>query len=153
MALYNLNNPYDRQRFKEKANALVAAREYVELKKKHTQRSLAQNSYLHLLLGYFASEFGYTLEEVKVDGYESKFDIFKKHCNPDIFIRQRRNKRGNEVRYVRSSTELDKEEMTRAIERFRNYSSAQCGLYLPEPNEHESIFFAQQQVEAYQEFM
>ncbi len=146
MALYNLNNPYDRQRFKEKANALVAAREYVELKKKHTQRSLAQNSYLHLLLGYFASEFGYTLEEVK-------FDIFKKHCNPDIFIRKRRNKRGNEVRYVRSSTELDKEEMTRAIERFRNYSSAQCGLYLPEPNEHESIFFAQQQVEAYQEFM
>jgi hypothetical protein len=146
MALYNLKNPYDRQRFKEKANAMVLAQDYVELKKKHTQRSLAQNSYLHLLLGYFASEFGYTLEEVK-------FDIFKKHCNPDIFIRQRRNKRGNEVRYVRSSTELDKLEMTQAIERFRNYSSAQCGLYLPEPNEQEAIFFAQQQVEQYQEFM
>ena len=146
MALYNLKNPYDRQRFKEKANAMVLAQDYVELKKKHTQRSLAQNSYLHLLLGYFASEFGYTLEEVK-------FDIFKKHCNPDIFIRQRRNKRGNEVRYVRSSTELDKLEMTQAIERFRNYSSAQCGLYLPEHNEQEAIFFAQQQVEQYQEFM
>lgn len=146
MALYNLKNPYDRQRFKEKANALVKAQEYVELTKKHTQRSLAQNSYLHLLLGYFASEFGYTLEEVK-------FDIFKKHCNPDIFIRQRRNKRGNEVRYVRSSTELDKLEMTRAIERFRNYSSAQCGLYLPEPNEQEAIFFAQQQVEQYKDFV
>ena len=144
--LYNLNNPYDRRKFKEKANQLVLAREYVELTKKKTQRSLAQNSYLHLLLGYFASEFGYTLEEVK-------FDIFKKHCNPDIFIRQRRNKRGNEVRYVRSSKELDKLEMTRAIERFRNYSSAQCGLYLPEPNEQEAIFFAQQQMEQYQEFM
>lgn len=146
MALYNLNNPYDRQKFKERANALVQAGEYVELTKKHTKRSLAQNSYLHLLLGFFASEFGYTLEEVK-------FDIFKKHCNPDIFIRQRRNKRGNEVKYVRSSTELDKLEMTRAIERFRNYSSAQCGLYLPEPNEYEAIFFAQQQVEQYQEYM
>lgn len=146
MALYNLSNPYDRQRFKEKANAMVKAQEYVELTKKHTQRSLAQNSYLHLLLGYFASEFGYTLEEVK-------FDLFKKHCNPDIFIRQRKNKRGLEVRYVRSSTELDKAEMTRAIERFRNYSSAQCGLYLPEPNEHEAIFFAQQQLEQYKDFV
>ena len=117
MALYNLSNPYDRQKFKEVANKMVLAQEYVELKKKHTQRSLAQNSYLHLLLGYFASEFGYTLEEVK-------FDLFKKHCNADIFIRQRRNKRGNEVKYVRSSTELDKAEMTTAIERFRNYSAA-----------------------------
>ena len=146
MALYNLKNPYDRQKFKERANAMVLAQEYVELTKKHTQRSLAQNSYLHLLLGYFASEFGYTLEEVK-------FEIFKKTCNPDIFIRQRRNKRGYEVKYVRSSSELDKLEMTRAIDRFRNYSSAQCGLYLPEANEHEAIFFAQQQVEQYQNFV
>lgn len=146
MPLYNLSNPYDLQRFKEKVKALELAKEYVELKKKHVKRSLAQNSYLHLLLGYFASEFGYTLEEVK-------FDLFKKHCNPDIFIRSRKNKRGLTVRYVRSSTELDKHEMTIAIERFRNYSSAQCGLYLPQPNEHESIFFAQQQIEQYQEFM
>lgn len=146
MALYNLKNPYDRQKFKEKANALVLKREYVELSVKHTKRTLAQNSYLHLLLGFFASEFGYTLEEVK-------FDIFKRHCNPDIFIRQRRNKRGNEVRYVRSSTELDTAEMTRAIERFRNYSSAQCGLYLPEPNEHEAIFFAQQQIDQYKDYV
>ena len=146
MPLYNLKNPYDRQKFKDMANAMVVAQDYVELKRKHTNRSLAQNSYLHLLLGYFASEFGFTLEEVK-------FDLFKKQCNPDIFIRQRKNKRGATVRYVRSSTELDKHEMTIAIERFRNYSSAQCGLYLPEPNEHESIFFAQQQVEQYKEFM
>jgi len=146
MALYNLSNPYDRQKFKEKANQLVLKQEYVELKVKHTQRSLAQNSYLHLLLGYFASEFGYTLEEVK-------FDLFKKHCNPDIFIKKRRNKRGNVVKYVRSSTELDKAEMTTAIERFRNYSAAQCGLYLPEPNEHEAIFFAQQQLEQYQNYV
>ena len=144
--LYNLSNPYDCQRFKEQTNAMVKAQDYVELKRKHTNRSLAQNSYLHLLLGYFASEFGYTLEEVKQD-------IFKKHCNIDIFKGRRRNKRGNVVEYIRSTTELDKEEMTRAIERFRNYSSAQCGLYLPQPNEHENIFFAQQQIESYKEYM
>jgi len=146
MALYNLRNPFDQLKFKEKANELFNAKAYVELKMKTTQRSLAQNSYLHLLLGYFAAEFGYTLEEVK-------FDIFKKMCNKDIFERKRKNKRGFDVKYIRSSTELDKQEMTTAIERFRNYSSAQCGLYLPEPNEHEALFFAQQQIENFKEYL
>lgn len=145
MALYNLKNVYDRKRFKEACNQMVLKNEYVELKKKNTQRSLAQNSYLHCLLGYFASEFGFTLEEVK-------FDIFKKICNRDIFEKKRINKRGQEVTYIRSSTELDKAEMTTAIERFRNYSSAQCGLYLPEANEGEALFFAQQQMDQYKEY-
>lgn len=146
MALYNLKNAYDRKRFKEACNQMVLNNEYVELKKKKTQRSLAQNSYLHCLLGYFASEFGYTLEEVK-------FDIFKKICNRDIFEKKRVNRRGQQVTYIRSSTELDKAEMTTAIERFRNYSSAQCGLYLPSPNEGEMLFFAQQQIEQCKDYM
>ena len=146
MTLYNLKNAYDRKRFKEACNQMVLNNEYVELKKKKTQRSLAQNSYLHCLLGYFASEFGYTLEEVK-------FDIFKKICNRDIFEKKRVNRRGQEITYIRSSTELDKAEMTTAIERFRNYSSAQCGLYLPSPNEGEMLFFAQQQIEQCKDYM
>lgn len=146
MALYNLKNVYDRKKFKEACNQMVLKNEYVELKKKNTQRSLAQNSYLHCLLGYFASEFGYTLEEVK-------FDIFKKICNRDIFERKRLNRRGQVVTYIRSSTELDKAEMTTAIERFRNYSSAQCGLYLPTPHEGEMLFSAQQQIEQCKEFV
>ena len=146
MALYNLKNVYDRKKFKEACNQMVLNNEYVELKKKKTQRSLAQNSYLHCLLGYFASEFGYTLEEVK-------FDIFKKICNRDIFEKKRVNRRGQQITYIRSSTELDKAEMTTAIERFRNYSSAQCGLYLPSPNEGEMLFFAQQQIEQCKDYM
>lgn len=143
MALYNLKNPYDRAKFKERTDAMMAAQDYVELKKKNTQRSLAQNSYLHLLLGYFASEFGFTLDEVKIDFYKRK-------CNPDIFVIERVNRRGQKVRTLRSSADLDKAEMTRSIERFRNWSSAECGLYLPSPNEGEALFYAQQQVEMYQ---
>ena len=146
MALYNLKNVYDRKKFKEACNQMLLNNEYVELKKKKTQRSLAQNSYLHCLLGYFASEFGYTIEEVK-------FDIFKKICNRDIFEKKRVNRRGQQITYIRSSTELDKAEMTTAIERFRNYSSAQCGLYLPSPNEGEMLFFAQQQIEQCKDYM
>lgn len=146
MALYNLKNPYDRAKFKEKANALVLAQEYVELKKKHTQRSLAQNSYLHLLLGYFASEFGFTVDEVKID-------LYKRKCNSDIYEKRNINKRGQTVTVLRSSTDLDKQEMTLSIERFRNWSSAECGLYLPAPDEGEALFYAQQQVEQNAKFL
>lgn len=58
MALYNLVRVYDRKKFKEAQSRCVLKNEYVELKKKNTQRSLAQNSYLRLL-GCFASEFVY----------------------------------------------------------------------------------------------
>lgn len=146
MALYNLANIYDRQKFKSACNLLVQKNEYVELKRKKNKRSLAQNSYLHCLLGYFGTEFGLTIEEVK-------FDIFKKICNLDIFQRERINKRGQKVKYIRSSVELDKGEMTTAIERFRNYSSAECGLYLPSPHEGELLFFARQQIENNKEFI
>lgn len=146
MALYNLNNPYDLKKFKEKCNDMVRKKAYVELKSKLTQRTLAQNSYLHVLLGYFGSEFGMTLEQVK-------HDIFKKICNKDIFVRKRKCKRGFEVEYIRSTTELDKGEMTTAIERFRNYSSAECGLYLPQPNEQDALFYAQQQMDAMKDYL
>ncbi len=146
MALYNLNNAYDRQRFKAACDSMAEKGYCVELKRKNTRRSLAQNSYLHCLLGYFGSEFGLSLEEVK-------FDIFKKTCNLDIFQRERVNKRGQTIKYIRSSADLDTAEMTTAIERFRNYSSAECGLYLPAPYEGEMLFFAQQQIEANKEFI
>ncbi|MSS16842.1 hypothetical protein [Sodaliphilus pleomorphus] len=144
--IYDLQNEYDRSKFKAKVNQLYTEKALVELKRKTTNRSLAQNSYLHVLLCYFASEFGYTMEEVK-------HDIFKKKCNPELFLHKRKNKRGFEVTYVRSSTELDKAEMTLAIERFRNYSSAVCGLYLPEPNEHRALVYAQQQIEQYKNYV
>lgn len=146
MALYNLKNPYDRQKFKEKANELVKKQEYVELKTKKTTRTLAQNSYLHTILAYFASEFGFSLDEVKIDFYKRK-------CNPDIYEVKRVNKRGYEVKTLRSSTTLDTREMIISIERFRNWSSAECGLYLPAPNEGDALFFAQQQIEQNQEFL
>jgi len=144
--IYDLRSPYDKQKFKEKVNMLFDEGAVVEVIKKNPKRSLQQNAYLHVLLGYFASEFGYTLEEVK-------YDIFKRKCNKDLFEHQRLNKRGVMTTYIRSSAELDTAQMTTAIERFRNYSAAVCGLYLPEPHEHEAILFAQKQMELYKEYM
>lgn len=98
-----------------------------------------------MLLGYFASEFGSTIEQVKVD-------VFKRLVNSDIFVRQRTNKRGVVVEYLRSTSDLDTGEMTEAIERFRNWSAAEQGLYLPEPNEG-LFLYAQQQIERNSEYL
>lgn len=138
--LYNLNNAYDRESFKEYAEKLLTERCKVEITRKKEQRSLAQNRYLHLILGYWAQEFGYSLEEVKQD-------YFKRTCNAELFTVERTNKRGQVVQALRSSASLTTAEMTTAIERFRNWSAAECGLYIPAANEEEGLFYAMQQIE------
>lgn len=146
--LYNLRNEYEVPTFKERVKRLLERGAVVELVEKKPQRSIKQNAYLHLLLGYYASEFGYSLEEVK-------FRFFKELCNKDIFLRERENPRkpGEKINYYRSSADLTTSEMTIAIERFRNYSSAIAGLYLPSPNEHEMQVYAQQQIDKNREFL
>lgn len=151
MALFNLHNEYERQQFKAYCNKMYeecikSPLGLVEVKKKHRQRSSSQNAYLHVCLGYYASEFGYSIDEVKQD-------IFKRKLNKDIFEVERVNKRGQMVVRLRSSRDLDTEEMTRAIERFRNWSSAVAGLYIPSPNETEALFAAQKQMEQYAEYL
>lgn len=144
--IFNLANEYEREKFKEYCNEQYKQGGIVEVKRKHRQRSLSQNAYLYVLLGYFASEFGSTIEEVK-------YDIFKRKCNPDIFKVERVNKRGQKVTALRSSRDLDTAEMTTAIERFRNWSSAVAGLYLPSPGEEEALIYAQQQIENYEQYL
>ena len=151
MALFNLHNEYERHQFKVYCNkvykeCIKAPLGLVEVKKKHRQRSLSQNAYLHVCLGYYASEFGYSIDEVTQD-------IFKRKLNKDIFEVERVNKRGQKVVSLRSSRDLDTEEMTRAIERFRNWSSAVAGLYIPSPNETDALFAAQQQIDKYLEYL
>ncbi len=117
----------------------------VEIVKK-SSRTLAQNSYCHCCLAYYASEFGLSLEEVKVD-------VFKRKVNRNLFTGTRTNKRGEQVTYLRSTRELSSAELTEAIERFRNYSATVAGLYIPSPDEHRQLFAAQQQVEQYKQYL
>ena len=144
--IFNLQNEHELSRFKEYVNKLYQQRAMVEVKKKHPGRTLAQNAYLHLLLGYFASQYGCSLDEAKVDFY-------KRTCNRDLYGRQQTNRQGREINYLRSSTELTTAEMTLSIERFRNWSSAVAGIYLPSADEQQAILFAQQEIERNQEFI
>ena len=144
--IYNLNNEYEAPKFKEKVERLLQEGATVELKKIHPKRSLAQNSYLHLLLGFFGSEYGLSVEEVKLD-------IFKRTCNAELFKRSHDNKKGVRVEFLRSTAELTTAEMTTAIERFRNWSVAVAGIYLPSANEQEFLIHCKQVIEENKEFI
>lgn len=156
--LYNILNPHELTKFQDKCKALVEKaqklKEYnpkgdicvVELTEKKAQRTLAQNSYCHVAIAYFASEYGITADEAKVN-------IFKRKCNPDIFIRKRTNKRGKEVEYLRSTADLDKDEMSLAISRFRDWCSAEAEIYIPSGEEHEYLVYCQQCIERSKEYL
>lgn len=145
--LYDLSNEYQKQDFISKVKALLEGNKLpvVELKKINPQRTRSQNAYLHVILGYFASQTGYSIDEVK-------HDFFKKECNPELFYRERVNVKGNTVRYLRSSADLDTAEMTLAIQRFRNWSSAKAGIYLPDANEKSFLTYCEQEMERFKEY-
>lgn len=129
--LFDLSNILDRERFKRSCNKAYESGGIVELTAK-SFRTRQQNRYLHLLLGYFASEYGETLEFVKEM-------FFKRLCNPDLFCERRTDKFMGEGDVLRSSRELTTAEMSVAIDRFRNWSSKEAGIYLPEADEREFL--------------
>ena len=144
--IYNLNNPWEVQNLREYLKVLMEKGGLVEVKRKAPQRSLRQNNYLHLILGFFGCEYGLSLDEVKVD-------IFKRECNRDLFEREATNKQGKTVKYLRSSADLNSSEMTLAIERFRNWSASVAGIYLPSPNEDQFLAYCMQEIEKNKEYI
>ena len=63
-----------------------------------------------------------------------KFRFFKLECNREIFVITKEGKLG-EIETVRSSADLDSAEMTKAIERFRNWAGIR-GINLPAPDDY-----------------
>ena len=63
--LYDPKNPIDRERATRRMNEFFQKGQVFDLTGKNPKRTIRQNSYLHLILGYFAVETGYTIEWVK----------------------------------------------------------------------------------------
>ncbi len=132
MALYDLSNPLDAENFKLRCNSLYKKGCIAELTEKKPQRTIKQNRYLHVILSYFGLRTGNTLDYVKRQ-------YFKVHCNPELFIIEREDALLGKVKKLRSSAELTTEEMTLAIERFRNWAALEAEIYIPTPEDHERI--------------
>ena len=93
--VYNLSNVLDAQNAETRLQQLKKKGCVIELTEKKPKRSIKQNAYLHLILGYFATQTGDTPEWVKQQ-------YFKKLCNPDIFI-------WRETRQIPRDSEVHKE--------------------------------------------
>lgn len=143
---YDLANPLDQQRFKTRCNHLYKQGGVVELTAKKGRRTISQNSYLHLILGWFAIETGNTLDFVKKE-------YFKRYINPNIFIVEIEDKYLGKLKVLRSSRDLTSAEMTTAIERFRNWASAEAGVYLPSPDEKSLLQYIEKESSRYKEYL
>ena len=132
MALFDLSNPLHREQFKARCNRLYTKGCVVDLTEKKPLRSIAQNKYLHVILSYFGAETGNSLDYVK------RY-YFKSHCNPELFITEKEDPLLGNVKTMRSSADLTTDEMTLAIERFRNWSAQEAGIYLASPEEHDLL--------------
>lgn len=127
--IFHLSNEFDRQRAKERFDFLLKNGKKIELKERKEKRTAPQNRYLHLILSWFAWEYGET------QGY-IKQEIFKKIVNEEIFKTEYINFKTGEIRTDwKSTADLNTQELTTAIERFRNYACKEAGIYLPEPSD------------------
>ncbi|WP_314922993.1 hypothetical protein [Prevotella pallens] len=136
--IYNTSNPLDKANFLLRANKLAESGKIVELTEKKPRRSLPQNKYLHVILAYFGTQTGNTLEWVKQQYY-------KKLVNPDLFIREKEDKYLGKIKVLRSSADLDTAEMSLSIERFRNWAAQEAGIYIPSADE--AILIQQMEIE------
>lgn len=123
---YDLSSDFQRKAFIARMDNLLDKGAVVELTEK-TFRSPNQNRYLHLLIGVVAIETGNNLEYCK-EWY------FKRLCNPDIFIIDKKDRFYGEIMILRSTASLTKEEMSMAIDRFKKWG-AENGIYMPNPED------------------
>jgi hypothetical protein len=136
--VYDTSNPLDKANFLLRAKKLAESGKIVELTEKKPRRSLPQNKYLHVLLAYFGTQTGNTLEWVKQQYY-------KKLVNPDLFIREKEDKYLGKIKVLRSSADLDTSEFSLSVEKFRNWASQEAGIYLPSADEY--IIIQQMEIE------
>jgi hypothetical protein len=134
-----------KEKFLIRVAKLLEKQATVELTEKN-YKTVQQNRYLHLIITWFAIENGTEIEWAKQE-------YFKKLSNTEIFVRKLwDNVTQEEKFYLRSITDISKEEMTLAIERFRIWS-AQNGTYLPEPSETEFLKHIELQAQQNKEYL
>lgn len=145
--VYDLNTDIDRIRYEKRVKSLLDRRTVVELSERKPRRTTPQNAYLHLLLGEFAMQTGNTLEWTKAE-------YFKRHCNAELFvIRKRDELTHREVEVLRSSRDLDTGEMTTAIDRFKHWAAAECGIDLPDAEDRDWLGYIEREIQHYREWL
>lgn len=142
--LYNLKDQLSRKRFSIRVKALWNAGAVVELTDKR-RRTNQQNRYLHVAIGILAMETGNSLETIKQE-------VFKRRVNPDLFIVEREDPILGHIQTLRSSRDLDKEEMSTAIDRYLRFCSDN-GVYIPSPEEEDMLREAEYEIANIEQYL
>lgn len=144
--IYDTSNPLDKANFLLRAKKLADKGAIIELTEKKPRRTLSQNSYLHVTIAYFASQYGCTTEWAKQR-------YFKQLVNPELFVREKDDEFLGRVKYLRSSADLDVSEMSLAIDRWRNWCSIEASIYIPSADEAILIQQMEMEIERNKEFL
>ena len=135
---YSLSNQHELRLFKDKVNQLIEKLADVELKIVRKQRTIRQNSYLHVCITLFAIHFGYTIDEAKT--------LLKRKCGFMTYEK-------NGTKFLRSTAKLDTLEMIQLIDFIRTFASIE-GCYIPTSEEYlENKFFIDNEIELQKQYL
>lgn len=143
--LYYTSNLLEKEQFLLRARKLADGGKIVEMTEKKPQRTLKQNAYLWLILGYWATQTGYTKDEA---------EAIYKEVNSDIYYTPK-EVGGRDIVYIKHTYELDTAEMTHTIEKFRNWSAMNDAypVYIPAPDEVELVHYMEIEVQRMRDFI
>lgn len=130
---YNLANPVELKAARNRVSYLARKGQRVRITKVVEGRSLAQNSYLHLLIAAYATQWGYKFDEAKT--------IYKRVVNRNIYAYEK-----NGEWFLRSSADLNKEEMAASIDNFLEHAK-ELGHPLPLATDKEWLLQIENEIE------
>lgn len=130
---YNLADKTELKAARNRVSYLARKGQRVRITKIVEGRSLAQNSYLHLIIAAYATQWGYKLDEAKT--------IYKRVVNRNIYAYEK-----NGEWFLRSSSDLNKEEMAASIDNFLEHAKS-LGHPLPLATDKEWLLQIENEIE------
>lgn len=122
----DLSKTLERKKAKVYFDKLLLQNKKIELKVVQPNRSISQNSYLHVVISLYAINFGYTLNEAKTD--------LKRLCEFLVYEK-------NGTKYLKETSKMNSKELSEFINWIRNYASLN-GLYIPTAEEYKEHKFS-----------
>lgn len=123
---FKLRDPLELERAADYLAKLAGREATVDITRVTYKRSLPANNYYHLMLSYFGTQVGHTIEEVK---------LLIRQLQPDLYHTRHITIAGVDVLSSRSSADFNSAEMATSIDRFRQWAREVADVDIPAPND------------------
>ena len=136
--IYDTSQELEVNKLLSRLDALLSKKCIIELTEKKNNRTVSQNSYLHVCITLFAIESGDNLEDAK--------QLLKRACH---FMH---TFDGDKIK-TKQTSKLDTKQMTNFIEWIRTFSAMQ-GNYIPTADEYiQNKFAIDSEIEKFKEYL